>query len=127
MADAERGAGAESATDPRGFPFLVGASTDDPETARRLVAEGASYIGCGTVYSTSTKPDAGKVIGLEGLQRVVEAVDVPVVGIGGIDAVRAAEVAGRTGAAGVAVVGAVMGAEDVAEVVRRLSAPWGGG
>lgn len=105
-------------------PFYVGASADDPAVARRLVAEGAHYIGCGTVYSTSTKPDAGEVIGLDGLQRVVEAVDVPVVGIGGIDEERATEVAVRTEAAGVAVVGAVMGAEDVGEAVRRLLAPW---
>lgn len=107
--------------------FYVGASADDPEAARRLVADGADYIGCGTVYPTGTKPDAGEVIGLAGLQSVVEAVDVPVVGIGGIDGERAAEVATRTAAAGVAVVGAVMGAEDVGETVRRLVAPWAGG
>lgn len=116
------GSGGTGEVAPR--PFLVGTSTDDPETARRLVAEGADYIGCGTVYGTSTKPDAGKVIGLEGLQRVVEAVDVPVVGIGGIDAERSAEVAAHTDAAGVAVVGAVMGGTDVGAVVEGLLAPW---
>ncbi|MEQ1855969.1 MAG: thiamine phosphate synthase, partial [Longimicrobiales bacterium] len=67
-----------------GEGFLIGASTDDPEVARSLVAEGADYIGCGAVYATSTKPDAGEVIGLEGLNRVARAVGVPVVGIGGI-------------------------------------------
>ncbi|MGE0159467.1 MAG: thiamine phosphate synthase, partial [Gemmatimonadales bacterium] len=46
--------------------FLVGASTDDPDAARRLVADGASYIGCGTGYAPSTKPAAGGVIGREG-------------------------------------------------------------
>lgn len=116
------GSGGTGEVAPR--PFLVGTSTDDPDTARRLVAEGADYIGCGTVYGTSTKPDAGEVIGLEGLQRVVEAVDVPVVGIGGIDAERSAEVAAHTSAAGVAVVGAVMGATDVGAVVEGLLAPW---
>lgn len=104
--------------------FLVGSSTDDPEHARALVAAGADYIGCGTVYATRSKADAGAVIGLEGLQRVVEAVDVPVVGIGGIDAPRSAEVAARTGAAGVAVLGAVMGANDPERAVRALLAPW---
>lgn len=105
-------------------PFYVGASADDPVVARRLVDDGTDYIGCGTVYPTATKPDAGGVIGLEGLQSVVEAVDVPVVGIGGIDGERAAEVAARTAAAGVAVVGAVMEAEDVGVVVQALLAPW---
>lgn len=116
--DATRG-GAEAVRS-----FYVGASADDPEVARRLVDDGADYIGCGTVYPTATKPDAGEVIGLEGLQRVAEGVDVPVVGIGGIDGERAAAVATRTGAAGVAVVGAVMGAADVGDAVRRLLARW---
>jgi thiamine-phosphate pyrophosphorylase len=105
--------------------FLIGASTDDPNVARQLVADGASYIGCGTVYATTTKPDAGDVIGLDGLDRVARAVAVPVVGIGGIDAERAAEVAARTRAAGVAVVGAVMRAADPHAAVKALLAPWG--
>ena len=32
--------------------FLIGASTHDPEEARRLVKAGADYIGCGTAGST---------------------------------------------------------------------------
>lgn len=106
---------------PRGF--LIGTSTDDPDEAGRLVAEGASYIGCGTVYSTRSKPDAGEVIGLEGLDRVARAVDVPVVGIGGVTLERSAEVAG-TAASGVAVIAAVMAAPDPGEAVRTLLAPW---
>jgi len=106
-------------------PMLIGASTDDPSRARRLVADGAHYIGCGTVYATTSKPDAGAAIGLDGLQRVVDAVDVPVVGIGGIDEERAAAVAAGTGAAGVAVIGAIMRAADVERTVRALLAPWG--
>jgi thiamine-phosphate pyrophosphorylase len=103
--------------------FLVGSSTDDPEIARRLVADGADYIGCGTIYRTATKPDVGTAIGADGLRRVVESVDAPVIGIGGITVARSADIA-ATGAAGVAVVEAVMRAQDVAAVVRGLLAPW---
>ena len=85
----------------------------------QAASEGADYIGCGTVFPTSTKPDAGQVIGVEGLRRVVEAVPVPVVGIGGVTVERVRDVA-RTGAAGVAVVNAVMSASDPASVVRRM-------
>lgn len=106
------------------LPFLIGASTDDPDTARSLAEAGADYIGCGTLFPTTTKADAGRAIGLDGLQRVVESVEIPVVGIGGIDADGSAAIAEGTGSAGVAVVGAVMGAEDVGEAVRRLMAPW---
>ncbi|MDX1494839.1 MAG: thiamine phosphate synthase, partial [Longimicrobiales bacterium] len=99
------------------LPFLIGASTDDPEQARALAADGADYIGCGTVFPTTTKADAGEAIGLDGLQRVAEAVEIPVVGIGGVDAAGAARIGEATGAAGIAVVGAVMGAEDVGKAV----------
>lgn len=105
--------------------FLIGYSTDDPAEATRAVDEGADYIGCGTVYRTSTKGDAGAAIGVEGLARVARAVAAPVVGIGGIDERRVDEVA-RSGAAGCAVVGAVMRAPDVAATVARLLAPWSG-
>jgi thiamine-phosphate pyrophosphorylase len=105
--------------------FLIGASADDPDVARRLVAEGADYVGCGTVYPTRTKPDAGNVIGLTGLDRVARALDVPVIAIGGIDVARSAEVAATTAAAGVAAIGAVMRAPDVEATVRGLLAPWG--
>ncbi len=103
--------------------FLVGRSADDPHVARQALTAGADYIGCGAVYATSTKPDAGEVIGLSGLQTVVEAVDRPVVAIGGITVERAAEVA-ATGAAGIAVVGAVMSADDPAATVHALLAPF---
>jgi thiamine-phosphate pyrophosphorylase len=99
--------------------FLIGRSTDDPAIARDAVLAGASYIGCGTVFATTTKTDAGDVIGLEGLRLVTQAVEVPVVGIGGITPGRAASVI-AAGAAGVAVVGAIMQASDPAAVVRSM-------
>jgi len=99
--------------------FLIGRSADDPKVALAAVEDGADYIGCGTVYPTSTKPDAGDVIGPDGLQRVVRAVPTPVVAIGGITVDRAPEVA-ATGAAGIAVVGAVMAASDPTAVTRAF-------
>lgn len=103
--------------------FLIGSSTDDPDEARRLEAAGADYIGCGTVYPTGSKADAGEVIGPEGLRRVVEAVSIPVVGIGGIMPDRAGEVV-ATGAVGCASIGAVMGAEAPGSAVRTFLTPW---
>lgn len=105
--------------------LLIGYSTDDPETARRAEREGADYLGCGTVWPTSSKEDPGQVIGPEGLARVVEAVTIPVVGIGGVTPHRARELSG-TGAAGVAVIGAVMAAPDPGEATRQLLAGFGG-
>lgn len=106
-----------------GDDLLLGFSADDPAAARRAVSEGADYIGCGTVYATRSKDDAGAVIGPEGLDRVARAVPVPVVGIGGVTPDRARELA-RTRATGTAVVSAVMGADDPARAVRRLLVPF---
>lgn len=99
--------------------FLIGYSADQPDAARTAIADGADYIGCGAVFSTSTKSDAGQAVGLEGLISVVEAVEVPVVAIGGITAARARWVS-RAGAAGCAVVSAVMAATDPGLMVRGL-------
>ena len=106
--------------------FLIGFSTDDPATARSAIAAGADYIGCGTVWPTSSKHNAGPAIGLDGLRRVAQAVPAPVVAIGGITPGRAAPVR-ATGASGVAVMGAVMSAADPGETVRRLLAAVAGG
>jgi thiamine-phosphate diphosphorylase len=103
--------------------FLIGTSTDDPNEARSLVEDGASYIGCGTVYPTATKVDAGAVLGVDGLDRVARAVTVPVIGIGGITPERSAEVA-RTAASGIAVIASVMAAADVRRAVTALMEPW---
>ena len=97
--------------------FLIGFSADSPYTAREGVANGADYIGCGTVFPTRTKADAGDATGLEGLADVVRAVDVPVIGIGGITATRARAIF-DTGAAGCAVVSAMMTATDPEHTVR---------
>jgi thiamine-phosphate pyrophosphorylase len=99
--------------------FLVGASADDPDEARRLVGDGASYVGCGTVYETTSKKDAGNVIGVAGLARVVAAVEIPVVGIGGVTLDRVDDVM-ASGCAGIAVIGAVMSAASATRAVREL-------
>lgn len=99
--------------------FLVGVSCDDPAQARLLVAQGADFLGSGTVYPTRSKSDAGEAIGLEGLRAVVEAVSVPVVGIGGITPERYPLLL-ATGAAGAAVLGAVMEAPHAGDAVRNF-------
>ena len=105
--------------------FIVGYSTDTTDEAARAEAEGADYLGVGAVYATANKSDAGDVIGLKGLRRVVKAVSIPVVAIGGITPERAPAVA-KTGACGSATIGAVMSATEPAEAVRELLLPFGG-
>jgi thiamine-phosphate pyrophosphorylase len=101
------------------LPFLIGVSTDDPEAAANAQRQGATYIGCGAVFGTSSKDVGGEVIGTAQLKRVVDAVRIPVVGIGGVDESNVDAVA-ASGAAGAAVIGAVMKAADVERAVRTL-------
>jgi thiamine-phosphate pyrophosphorylase len=100
--------------------FFIGFSTDDPAAARQAELDGASYIGCGAVFGTATKPEAaGEAIGVGRVDEVARAVRIPVVGIGGVTVINVHQLA-ATRAAGAAVVGAVMGADDPAEAVRAL-------
>lgn len=98
--------------------LLIGASVYSLEEALDAEAQGAHFLGAGSVYPSPTKPDA-RVIGLEGLRSVVRAVRVPVVAIGGITESNVLEVM-ETGVAGVAVVSAVMGAPNAREAAARL-------
>ena len=64
----------------------MGGTARDPATARRLVAEGATYLGVGPTFATTSKTGLPDPIGVDGVRAVVEAVDVPVIAIAGITA-----------------------------------------
>lgn len=100
---------------------IVGGTARGPATARRLVEQGASYLGAGPTYATRSKVGLPEPIGLDGLRSVAEAVPVPVVAIAGITADRVGEVF-AAGAWGVAVIGAVAEADDPRAATRLLGA-----
>lgn len=102
-----------------GEKAIIGVSTQNVALARRAQEHGADYIGCGSVYPTSTKGDAVH-IGIEEFGRVCDAVDIPVVAIGGINASNLPEVIKR-GACSAAVVSAVMNAPRPDVAARELS------
>jgi thiamine-phosphate pyrophosphorylase len=101
--------------------FVVGATVRNPEQARRAADEGASYLGVGPVYPTTTKTGLPEPLGLTGLAAVAGAVDLPVVAISGVTVDRVPELLGA-GAHGVAVVAAVFGAPDPAAATRAFLA-----
>jgi len=103
--------------------LLIGASTGTPDEALVAWEEGADYLGCGSVFRTRSKADAGEPIGLQGLEAVVVAVPLPVIAIGGITPENAPSV-WRSGAAGVAVISALLQPSPVKRVVQGLMRPW---
>jgi thiamine-phosphate pyrophosphorylase len=100
--------------------MIVGVSARYPGLARSAAAAGATYVGAGAVFATPTKPEA-VVIGLKGLQAVVEAVDIPVVAIGGITQPSIRPVL-ETGARYCAVLSGINDAADPAATLRRFLA-----
>ncbi|MGH9246062.1 MAG: thiamine phosphate synthase [Acidimicrobiales bacterium] len=104
-----------------GAAYVVGATARDPATARRLEADGATYLGVGPTFGTSSKPGLPSSLGLDGLRAVVDAVSIPVIAIAGVTANRISGVL-AAGAHGVAVVGAVAHASDPRQATADLLA-----
>ncbi|MCD6420244.1 MAG: thiamine phosphate synthase, partial [Synergistetes bacterium] len=80
--------------------------------------KGATYLGAGSVYPTTTK-DNIVLIGIDGLADIVSAVNIPVVAIGGITLENMDSVI-HAGASGVAVVSAILSQENIAATVRMF-------
>ncbi|MCW6004508.1 thiamine phosphate synthase [Micromonospora sp. CPCC 205371] len=103
---------------------VLGATARDPGAARRAVAAGATYLGVGPAYATSTKDGLPPPIGPAGVAAVAAAVGVPVIAIAGVTAGRVPELL-ESGAYGVAVIGAIGRAPDpgaaTIELLKALS------
>ena len=104
-----------------GPDHIIGGTAREPIRAAKLVAEGASYLGIGPAYPTSTKDGLPDSLGPAGIEAVAQAVAVPVIAIGGVTASHIRELR-AAGAHGVAVVSAVSDAPDPAAATRRLLA-----
>lgn len=102
-----------------GSSLIIGISAESTEDALRAEQEGADYIGISPVFATPTKTDTGPPLGLDGVRKIREVVDIPLVGIGGINELNAAEVI-AAGADGIAVVSAIVSADDPAAATRTL-------
>ncbi len=99
--------------------FIIGFSTETADGAQAAEEEGASYLGVGAIYGTSSKPGLkDERIGVGRLRDVTQAVSIPIVGIGGITPGNAADV--YAAGAGVAVLAAVMGDPEPGEAVRAI-------
>ncbi|MBA7691332.1 Thiamine-phosphate synthase [subsurface metagenome] len=99
---------------------ILGCSTTTVEQAITAESDGADYIAVGSIYPTTSKETA-KVIGLDGLRQIRQAVTLPLVAIGGITKDNAAEVI-AAGASSVAVISAILQAESPEEAARQIVA-----
>ena len=100
---------------------IIGISTHDVKQAKEAEAGGADYIGFGPMFGTMTKATGYSARGLEMLRQIREAVSIPIVAIGGITEANVTEV-WQAGADSAAIISDLLGAEDVANKVKRILA-----
>ena len=103
--------------------MIIGASTNNPDEARRAEADGADYVSVGRLFETGSKADTRPATA-ETIRAVKAVVSVPVCAIGGINETNIDEVI-DAGADMAAVIGAVCAADDPREAARRLAAGFG--
>lgn len=103
-----------------GNTAIIGVSAQTVDQALAAQDAGANYLGVGAIFGTSTKPDA-KLVSIETLKEICNAVSIPVVAIGGLNVETVPMLAG-TGIAGVAVVSAIFGQEDIEGATEALAA-----
>lgn len=100
---------------------IIGATAKSREQIKTAFEAGADYAGVGPVFPSSTKPVAGKILGVEGLIAMTQDSPLPCVAIGGINQnnvhlLRKAPVAGICAAQG------ILGEPDIlaaAQTMRR--------
>jgi thiamine-phosphate pyrophosphorylase len=96
-----------AARDVLGPAAILGATCRNASDGRAAVAAGATYLGVGPAFATSTKSGLPDPIGADGVGAVARAVPgTPVIAIGGVTPSRVPELR-EAGAHGVAVVGAI--------------------
>lgn len=99
---------------------ILGVTAKTVEQAQLAERRGADYLGVGTVFPTSTKPDA-LAITMDTLKDICQSVSIPAVAIGGITKDNISMFEG-TGVAGVALVSAIFGQNDIKKATEDMKA-----
>ena len=97
---------------------ILGVSAQTVEQAVLAEKMGATYLGVGAVFGTTSKDDADDV-SLNTLKEICDAVSIPVVAIGGIGKGNVLKLKG-TGICGVAVISAIFAADDIEKATKEL-------
>ena len=96
----------------------IGVSAHNVAEAVAAESAGADYLGCGAVFTTSTKSGTTH-LAVESLREICSTVSIPAVAIGGICTDNISLLRG-SGIAGVAVASALFGAADPVACAQRL-------
>lgn len=102
---------------------ILGLSVNNLEQAKKGEFQGASYLGAGPVFYTSSKKDIDNPTGLKFLETLKRQIKIPVIAIGGINHENIQEVK-KTGTDGVAVISAILSANDCEKASQRMIQLW---
>ncbi|MFV0504254.1 MAG: thiamine phosphate synthase [Lachnospirales bacterium] len=97
---------------------IIGVSVRNVEEALLAEKNGATYLGVGAIFGTTTKTDA-KNVNVDTLKEITNAVNIPVVAIGGINKGNI-PVLKNTGIAGVAVISSIYAQIDIKKSTEEL-------
>jgi len=103
-----------------GDDYLIGISISSVDEALEAQEKRADYIAISPVWSTPTKTDTPRAVGLEGIVEISEKIDIPIVGIGGINRENCKSVI-EAGCHGIAVVSAIICSENPESAASELS------
>jgi thiamine-phosphate pyrophosphorylase len=101
-----------------GAEFVIGVSTHNLEQLRQAITDGASYVGVGPVFTTSTKP-VSELAGLEYVRQAAAETALPAFAIGGITPANVEQVV-QAGLNRVAVSSVVCRAENPRAIVQEI-------
>lgn len=101
-----------------GAEKLIGVSAALPEEAAKAQADGASYLGVGAVFPTSTKSNT-RAVTADTIRAIRKAVNIPFVVIGGVNAENISSLYGL-GIDGAAVISAVVAKPDIEAAARAM-------
>lgn len=101
-----------------GEDMIIGVSAHNLEEALKAEKDGADYIGCGAVFSTTTKKDTVN-ISIDDIRKIKESINIKMVAIGGINQINVKEL-NDTGIDGVAVVSSILGKDNIKEAAEEF-------
>ncbi len=102
-----------------GTEAIIGISVDNGEEAQAAELLPVNYIAIGPVFATSSKPDAGAAVSLEGVRQAAASISKPLVAVGGIDLSNTGAVV-AAGCDCVAVLSALHGSGGLEHITRQL-------
>ncbi|WP_333861653.1 thiamine phosphate synthase [Clostridium sp.] len=98
---------------------IIGISVGNIEEAVEAEKNSADYVGIGTIFFTGTKKDIELPIGIQGLKKIYDNINIPAVAIGGINENNFKEVL-STGIEGISVVSAILGKNNIKDAAEAL-------